>query len=251
MKSGAKIWSGIATAGLALLLGGCAAGDYVYGPHPKDQPQRALAPEARPNYTPPPPSKGSLWSAQTVSLWTDDKAFRPGDIVLVRVAQRNNASMKGNTDTKRDSSISAKIKYFLGLQDTINNVNDYDQIQPNISSPDWNPPNLVEASSSSKFSGSGATSRSDTLEATISTLVTDVLPNGNLVIFGNQTIKLSNESSVLTVQGIVRPSDIDVDNTIDSRRIADAHIELKSSGVVNDNQHPGWAQRAFAWIWPF
>ena len=219
MKSGLKLQSGIGAAGLTLALAvltGCSVGDAVYGPHPKDQPQRPLAPEARPTYQAPAPSAGSLWTANTPNLFSDDKAYRPGDIVLVRVSQKNNATMRGNTDTKRDSSISAKIKYFLGFQDSINNLNDYDEIQPEKSSPDWDPPNLIEASSTSKFAGSGSTSRSDTLDATISTLVTDVMANGNLVIYGNQTVKLSNESSVLTVQGVVRPSDIDRDNSIDS-----------------------------------
>jgi flagellar L-ring protein precursor FlgH len=170
---------------------------------------------------------------------------------MVKLVQNSAGSMKGNTETERSSSISAKIKYFLGLEDDVNELTGYTDIQPAGDPATWDPPELMSAESNSKFTGSGETARSESLKATVSALVTDVLRNGNLVIYGNQVVTVSNEASVLTVQGIVRPSDISDDNTVDSSRVANAVITLKPSGVVADNQHPGWAMRAFAWVWPF
>jgi flagellar L-ring protein precursor FlgH len=115
----------------------------------------------------------------------------------------------------------------------------------------WAPNNLINASSASTFAGTGSTDLTDSLQATVSTVVTEVLNNGNLVIYGHQNVQLNNESSILTVQGIVRPSDIGPNNTINSTQIANADIQLTGSGVLTDKQHPGWGTRIFDWVWPF
>ena len=89
------------------------------------------------------------------------------------------------------------------------------------------------------------------MQATISCLVLDVLDNGNIFIKGHHIVQINYESSVLSVQGLIRTSDIGPDNTIDSTRIANASIQLEGSGVVSDKQHPGIAMRVFDAVWPF
>ncbi|MCE5231078.1 flagellar basal body L-ring protein FlgH [bacterium] len=203
-------------------------------------------------WKPAPPSDGSLWSASSVNQFSDDKASRRGDIVLVRINQKTAGTKAANTDTSRKASISAKIKYFLGLEDDVNKLTDYTKAGGGTrGTATWDPVNLIDASSDRSFKGEGSTNRTDTLVATVSAIVTEVMANGNLRIYGTQTVTLNNEASVLTVQGIVRPADLDVNNAVGAERIADAHIEFNGSGIVTDNQHPGWATRVFDWVWPF
>jgi flagellar L-ring protein precursor FlgH len=242
MKMAIRSYFLLLTSSFLPLAVGCAQVQRLYEPHPVAAAIEPLMPQAQPA----PPSveltAGSLWSPETQIPWfANDKAQRRGDTVLVRVLQKTSGTKQANTDTKRESSITAKILYWFGLEDNIGDLAGYDD--PNQ--------NLIEAQSSREFSGQGSTERSDTLQATVSAIVTDVLRNGNLVVYGHQTVTLNSEASVLTVQGIVRPSDIDDNNSIDSTRIANARIEFTGSGVVNDTQHPGWAMRIFDWVWPF
>ncbi len=243
----------IAAATIALLFfAGCAQVKQAHAPNPRIPPPVAPLPLAEAAWQPAPPSDGSLWSQSAVGLFGDVKAARRGDIVLVHVNQRSSGTKRANTDTSRQAGIGARIKYFLGLEDDINRLNGYTEesgVTPGTG--DWNPVNLVDASSESTFKGKGETQRTDMLLATISTIVTDVLQNGNLVIYGSEIVMLNNEASVLTVQGVVRPTDISYDNTISSERIANARIEFTGDGVITDKQHPGWAMRVFDWAWPF
>lgn len=198
---------------------------------------------------------GSLWPRNTHWSWfADDKALRRGDIVVVRIIQKTEGTQNAKTSTKRSASISAKIKYFLGLGEAVNALTDFDVPRTDENggvNPAYDPPDLLNAQSSNSFDGTGTTERKDGLTATISAVVTDVMENGNLAIYGRQVVQVNNETSLLTVQGIVRPTDISLDNTIDSTRIANAKIEFNGSGVVSDKQKPGWVIRKFDQFWPF
>ena len=231
---------------------GCAVVKKAYEPNPVPAPILPVSALASPRRGPVPQTDGSIWVPdQSENLFSGDKAFRKGDILLVRVIQRNTGTKQANTGTQRKSTISAKIKYALGLEKTINDLTDYTNKNADGTTGAWDPNDLISAESSSEFKGQGSTERSDALQATVSAIVTDVLTNGNLMIYGHQVVRLNNESSVLTVQGIVRPSDISDGNEIDSSRIANADIQFTGSGVLTDKQHPGLAVRVFDWIWPF
>jgi flagellar L-ring protein precursor FlgH len=214
-------------------------------------PQLPIAKEARIEWTAKKPTDGAIWSESSLLWFADDKARQPGDVILVNVVQRNTGTKNANTDTERSSSVLASIKYWLGLEDDINTVQRGDDGTGTRGTAGWSPVPLVEAETSSEFKGSGETARTDNLTATVSAVVTDVLPNGNLVIYGHQAVTLNHEASVLTVQGIVRPSDISSTNVVASERIANADIRFTGSGVITDKQHPGWAMRAMDWVWPF
>lgn len=247
-------WPGLGLLLISML--GCGLVKKAYEPNPKAAPVVPIMPVANPVPHPVSTDNGSLWSAdQSVNPFSDDKAFRKGDILLVHVIQRNTGSKKANTDTSRQSSIQANIKYALGLEKSINKLTENTSkasAAANSGTAGASASNdLINASSSNAFKGDASTARDDSLEATVSTLVTDVLNNGNLVIYGSQTVQLNNESSVLTVQGIVRPSDIGADNMLESTRIANASIQFTGSGVLSDKQHPGWATRIFDWVSPF
>ncbi|MCS6896884.1 MAG: flagellar basal body L-ring protein FlgH, partial [Nitrospira sp.] len=106
-------------------------------------------------------------------------------------------------------------------------------------------------SANSKFGGKGATSRAGTLTGTISAIVTEVLPNGDLRIEGRREVTVNNEKQLMTISGVVRRVDVDTKNTVLSSAIADAKIEYSGLGVLDDVQHPGWFVRILDWIYPF
>jgi flagellar L-ring protein precursor FlgH len=228
-----------ALAGLAMLLTtGCRVVKQAYQPNPEPHPPVPVMPEAIPPQVDVANLGGSLYPSEGYwSLYSDTKAFRRGDLVRVIVRQKNEGKKNATTSTEREASISGSIRRFFGFEDEIQEATTDD-------------PELISVTSQNEFAGTGSTERKDDLTATISTVVTDVLANGNLVVYGNQIVTVNNEASVLTVQGIIRPYDIAPDNTIESNRIANANIEFAGSGVVTDKQHPGWAMRIFDWLWP-
>ena len=241
---------GSALTAMVSVSSGCFAVKKLYEPNPKPAKLEPIRPEAYAVMASD-AEEGSLWPGYMNWNWfSDDKALRKGDIVLVRVAMNNKGKKDASTETDRSSSIAATIKWFLGLENGINKLTDYN-VPSTDDNPAYNPNELIKAESTRSFSGDGTTERRDDLTATVSAVVTDVLRNGNLVIHGHQIVQLNNESSVLTVQGIIRPTDIAPDNSIASTRIADARIEFTGSGVISDNQHPGVAVRIFDWVWPF
>ena len=250
IKTIQAITTGSLLCACVLTIGGCAIAKAPYDPRPKPAPFQTEAPVLKPSTQVAMAGDGSLWKPGfSLNMVSDDKAWRAGDILQVRVVQKNSGTKKANTDTSRKSSITAKIKYLLGLEEDINELTEYTQNNPKGSG-SWDPNNLIEAQSEKTFKGSGSTERTDDLTATVSVIVTEVLTNGDLVIYGHQTVQLNNEASVLTVQGIVRPSDIGDDNVLSSTRIANANIEFTGSGVLTDKQHPGWGMRIFDWVWP-
>lgn len=223
---------------LCLSASGCNLWDKLYAPKPRMTPVQPLAPEAIPHPLDLGGRDGSLWTGEANWSWVaDHKALRSGDILLVEVSQSNSGSKDASTETSRTSSISASIRTLFGYEDKV------DDLVGNRLSP-------IDAESSSTFDGDGKTERKDDLTATVSAVVTEVLANGNLVIYGHQIVQVNNESSLLTVQGIVRPADITQDNRISSNRIANAVIEFNGAGVLSETQRVGVIQRAFHYIWP-
>ena len=109
----------------------------------------------------------------------------------------------------------------------------------------------VNASTSKSNQGSGTTTRGGTLTATISATIVEVLPNGNFRIEGSRSVTVNNEEQIMVLRGIVRPVDINFDNTIVSTMIADASITYTGEGVVADEQRVGWGMRLLSFIWPF
>jgi len=183
-------------------------------------------------------SSGSLWQASSTGLAEDMKARRRGDIVTVVISEQASASKKASTGTSRSSSISAGIPKLLGLETTgIRNWADLSE--------------LLNASFGSKFDGSGSTSRQETLQATISAKVVDVVPNGNLLIEGRRNVKVNNEDQIIVLTGTVRGRDISADNTVNSALIADARIAYSGKGIISDRQKPGWLMNAIDKVWPF
>jgi flagellar L-ring protein precursor FlgH len=109
----------------------------------------------------------------------------------------------------------------------------------------------LAGSSASSFTGDGSTSRDGSLTAVITCSVVEVMSNGNLRIRGTKEVRVNREIQYLTLEGVVRPRDIRIDNTVQSNLISDARVEFTGNGVVSDKQGQGWGTRIADTIWPF
>jgi len=214
-----------------MLFGGCVVQKAEVKTTPFDQ--QLVRPQA--DY-----STGSIWQASSVSLTENAKARRKGDILTIVITEVASASKAAKTDTSRSSSVNAGIPNFMGLEKAgiiSNNLGDLSK--------------LINASVDSKSGGSGSTSRQETLNATISAKVIDVLPNGNLLIEGRRNVKVNNEDQIIVIEGTVRPTDIDQTNSVNSIYVADAKINYSGKGIISDRQSPGWLMNLVDKLWPF
>jgi flagellar L-ring protein FlgH len=215
-----------------IVLNGCAQhSQEVTNIEPLEEPVAA---------NPKPQSPGTLWNGDEGNWLADVKARRVGDIVTVIIKEQAKASKQATTDTSRDSSISAGISSFFGLEQSVAEKNS-----------NLNPASLIEASSGNQFSGTGKTTRSEDLVATLTTQVVQVYPNGNLKIRGGKSVTVNNENQIIYLTGIVRPYDVTASNTVDSGNILNAQISYTGKGAISDKQKPGWLMRIFDNTWPF
>ncbi|MBI5542727.1 MAG: flagellar basal body L-ring protein FlgH [Deltaproteobacteria bacterium] len=217
------------------LLEGCASTHIApYAPKKRDYeaPAAALASSTA--------APGSLWEdgRPATILFTDARALRENDLVVVRVEEVADAKRQADTDLKRSTAGAAKINEFLGLITLLQG------------SASWLKPE-ISAESASRFIGEGSTARTERLTATVPALVRKVLPNGNLFVEGHRVILVNNEEHHFYISGVVRPIDIDEENSVKSSMIADAEIEFTGRGVLSDNQEPGWLSKYLGWLWPF
>ncbi|HWV37326.1 MAG TPA: flagellar basal body L-ring protein FlgH [Vulgatibacter sp.] len=182
---------------------------------------------------------GSLWreNRPLANLFTDARALRVNDLVVVKVEEVADAKRSADTDLNRSSESAAAITAFLGA---IEQLEKNSNIRP-----------LLAGSSSANFRGDGSTSRTERFTATVSAMVRKVFPNGNLFIEGHRVVLVNNEEQHFYISGVVRPIDIDQENSVKSSKIADAEIEFTGRGVLTDNQQQGWLSRYLGWIWPF
>ncbi len=189
-------------------------------------------------------AEGSLWSAATgIELYPDKKARKVGDILVVRIVEDPKAKLNANTNTKRDSSLNAKLE-FLGYMKALAASN------PNLAQNPGTDP-LIDATLASEFKGSGNSDRNGYIKAYVSALVVKVLPNGNLLINGKREIKVNNETQYIVISGVVRPEDISTTNEVSSTYVANAQIYYSGIGPVADKQKPGWMGKVVDNVWPF
>jgi flagellar L-ring protein precursor FlgH len=184
---------------------------------------------------------GSLWNQNNGSMFTDRKAQRVGDIVTVLISETSSASKEATTSTSRNTNMSASIPNFFGLEN--------DDIWDGYNPVDLS--NLVNADFSNGFDGSGTTSRSEDLSASLTTQVVGLYPNGQLKIRGGKEVMVNDEVQIIYLTGIIRPVDITAANTVSSTKILNARISYTGKGSISDKQSPGWAMRVLDNIWPF
>jgi flagellar L-ring protein precursor FlgH len=192
-----------------------------------------------------PPGAGSLWAGETSmnSLFQDFRARNVGDILTVIVKENTSATEEATTSTERKTNAEAEIASLLGTPLNFGMSNFLMQKAPFVPS--------FGSEYKTDFDGEGETTRSGSFQTTIAVRVIEVLPNGNLVIEGKKETRLNHELQYIVLSGLVRPVDITTDNTVLSSKISDARLEYSGSGVISDEQRPGWARRILDNVWPF
>ncbi len=162
------------------------------------------------------------------SLFADQKANRLGDAVTILVVETSSASNDAKTAASRTTDISLSGSGKVSAKPL-----------PDVG---------INVGTGNEFKGEGATSARGTVRAKISARVDSVLANGNLLIKGNRTIIVNGEEQIISITGIVRPSDIQADNSVLSFNISDATIVFEGSGIVSRAQGPGWITKLLHWL---
>ncbi len=188
------------------------------------------------------PREGSIYQFEnSMALYSDHRAARVGDLLVVKIVETSSAAKNSNTKTKRDSKLTGGLDSFFGLERWFGAHNS--NFTPSSSN--------IAVKLKSDFISTGETTRDSTVTATMSARVTEVTLQGNLMIRGYREVRVNDETQHLIVSGLVRPEDVSYDNSILSSHIAEARIEYGGVGVLDDNQRPGWLLRGLDVIWPF
>lgn len=192
-------------------------------------------------------AEGSLWRDGASALYTDARARSVGDTITVDIIESSSSSMAANTSAERASSIDGGVDNALGLMRSLEEK--HSRLGTDRSG--TRSGSLFKADLANSHEGTGSSDRSGSITASIGARVVEVYPNGNLVIFGRQEMKVNNDVQYIIVSGVVRPEDVDADNTIQSTNLADAHIEYVGRGTIADKQKAGWGTRLVDKVWPF
>jgi flagellar L-ring protein precursor FlgH len=210
-------------AGSVLLLSGCVV-------HPPQAPSDELPP-------PPPVSAaphgeaGGVFSPHTPwTLVSDSRAFRPGDVLTVVLAETTQAKKSADTRFGKQSSVS--LAPALVGSSTIDSE--------------------LGLSGQREFDGRATSTQQNALQGSITVIVQEVLPNGLLRVHGEKSLYLNQGEEFVRVAGYVRSQDIDSSNRVSSQRIANARIAYSGRGPLNDANQAGWLTRFFNSAWmPF
>ncbi len=235
---------------LALALAGCGIGTIGQPPEmtsigrAEDNAPPILTDERAALAVPPPqPAKyayqeGSLWNTGPTGLWGDKRAKNLGDLLTVAIEIDDQAEMKNTTTRTRQGSESAEVGGFLGAGGVL--PPGLMKLNPNL-----------EIGSQSDFSGNGSVKRNEKLTLRVAATVVEVLPNGHLVIQGDQEVRVNYELRDLQVTGIVRPEDISRYNEVPYDRIAGARISYGGRGTLSSAQQPRYGQQAVDRYMPY
>lgn len=209
-------------------------------------------PVERPGYRPvsvpmPPPEENrsaganSLWREGASGFFRDQRARRVGDLMTVAVVIDDRAELSSESTRSRANSDQLGIPNFFGYESKL------DKIFPSAVDPSA----LVGASSDMSNQGQGGTNRQETIEFNIAAIVTQVLPNGNMVIDGKQEIRVNFEVREISIAGIVRPEDITPQNTISQDKIAELRVGYGGRGQITDVQQPRYGAQVLDIILPY
>lgn len=185
-----------------------------------------------------PQAQNTAWRDNAADLFRDSRAVQPGDVVTVKVLIKDKASLDNTLERSRDSK--AGLNADLG----------YDF---NFGGPIGAGSTKIDGTlgRTTKTDSKGAIERSEVIDLLVAAVVSEVLPNGNLVISGTQEVRVNYEVRVLSVAGVIRPRDIAADNTISYDKIAEARVSYGGRGRVMEVQQPAYGHQVLDIISPF
>ena len=208
-------------------------------------------PTARPSYRPvslpmpapriPENNPNSLWRAGARAFFKDQRAKEVGDILTVSLDLDDSATLANKTERERDDAEDADLTGFLGLEDELAK-----KLPQGIDAA-----TVLSFGNKNTTKGDGDIERSEDIELTLAAVITQILPNGNLVIMGRQEVRVNAELRELMVTGVVRPEDIDSTNTITHEDIAEMRIAYGGRGTLSDLQQPRWGTQIWDIVFPF
>lgn len=230
---------------IPVLLSGCGAlsrlSDLGRPPSMTQITDPTAARDYRPLTMPPlqaPPSElASLWRPGSRAFFRDQRAAQVGDLLTVLVAITDNASFQNNSTTNRTGTESMGIPNIFGLKQKL--------IAAATGA------NALSTNSNNSNVGSGTIKRNETMTLRLAGIITQVLPNGNLVVAARQEVRVNSELRILQFSGIVRPQDIGGDNTVTHDRMAEARISYGGAGQLTDLQTPRYGQQLMDIVLPF
>ena len=208
-------------------------------------------PTAQPDYRPvsmpmPAPQRvednpNSLWRPGARAFFKDHRAKEVGDILTVTLAIDDSATLNNETERDRTDAEDQNVTNLLGLENEYSNFLFQGATAASLFSFDTTHGTL----------GDGRLERTETINLQFAAVVTQILPNGALVLMGRQEVRVNNELRELMVTGIVRPSDIASDNTINHTKIAEMRVAYGGRGALSDLQQPRWGTQVWDILFPF
>jgi flagellar L-ring protein precursor FlgH len=175
--------------------------------------------------TAPAPANGAIYqSTQALAYFEDPRGRRVGDVITIRLTEAFNASKTASTQTQKDNSTTLSAPMFAGKLPLNGDTT---------------------LAAKRAFTGNGTATQQNALTGSITAVVTEVLPNGNLLISGERALQLNQGEEFVRVQGVVRVVDVQADNSVTSDRIADARISYNGQGVIDASNKQGWLGRFF------
>jgi len=234
-----------------LLLTACGAGDRLanIGKAPEMSP--IVNPATKPDYTrvsmPMPPQRvmtrenNSLWGGNKQTFFKDQRAATIGDILTVMIDIDDEADLQNESQRSRSSDEGVNLDSLLGVETQLTKV-----LPEAVTGGD-----LVDFGTTSRYRGDGSTEREEQVDMKLAATVTQILPNGNMVIQGRQEVRVNFEKRILELAGVIRPEDIMTDNTISYDKIAEARISYGGEGQITDMQQPRYGQQAYDILFPF
>lgn len=224
-----KLASHSIAVGLLALLSGCAA-IQTTPPSAVHQPM-SVRPEAMATTQ---PANGAIYqTVQARPLFEDRRARRIGDTITINLVERNTAQKSANANATRNGNMSAGIGPINRLP--LSGLNGLE----------------LEADAESDFNGKGAAAANNVFNGTITVTVIDVYPNGNLLVSGEKMVAINQGNEFIRFSGVINPNTVTTANTVQSTQVADARIEYRGSGFIDESNTMGWLQRFFVAIMPF
>ncbi|MDP4795471.1 MAG: flagellar basal body L-ring protein FlgH [Rhodospirillales bacterium] len=183
----------------------------------------------------------SLWRNGARAFFKDHRAKEIGDIVTVKLELSDSATLANKTERDRQDSEQTHVSSLLGLEA------EFSKFLPQA----VDPTSMMNFKDTHSTSGDGGIERSEVINLTFAAVVTQILPNGSLVVMGRQEILVNAELRELLVTGVVRPEDIESDNTISHEKIAEMRVAYGGRGTLSQLQQPRWGTQIWDIIFPF
>lgn len=246
-----KVFKLAGVALVAVSLSACAAGQAVRDVMAGPQLTPITNPVADPHYQPitvpmPAPTQtthlaNSLWRSGATTFFHDQRAKEIGDIVTVLIDISDSANVANSTSRSRTNSQDSDLSNFLGLESSLGHFLP-DAVLPSAT---------TSFGSTNSLEGSGSIARTESITLSVAALITQRLPNGNLVIQGRQEVRVNSELRELWVTGIIRPEDISNLNTVNHTQIAEARISYGGRGDIMRMQRAPWGSRIYEAVFPY